>query len=33
MGHLADRVPSRVEAPVLSSPVLAVEKVKELLRG
>ena len=33
MGHLADRVPDGVEAPVLSSPVLAVEKVKEMLRG
>ena len=32
MGHLAERIPKGVEVPVLSSPILAVEKVKEMLR-
>jgi aspartate/glutamate racemase len=31
MGHLADRVPPSVGVPVLSSPMLAVQKVKEML--
>lgn len=31
MGHLASRVPTGVRVPVLSSPTLAVAKVKELL--
>ena len=31
MGHLADRVPKGVAVPVLSSPTLAVQKVKEML--
>ncbi len=33
MGHLADRIPASVGVPVLSSPALAVEKVKEMLRA
>jgi aspartate/glutamate racemase len=31
MGHLASKVPATVTVPVLSSPVLAVTKVKEML--
>src|ERR671928_1481552 len=31
MGHLAARVPAKVTVPVLSSPILAVQKVKQLL--
>jgi aspartate/glutamate racemase len=31
MGHLASRVPASVTVPVLSSPTLAVSKVKEML--
>ncbi len=31
MGHLAERVPAGVSVPVLSSPTLAVQKVKEML--
>ena len=31
MGHLADQVPASVRVPVLSSPTLAVQKVKEML--
>lgn len=31
MGHLAARIPASVRVPVLSSPTLAVQKVKELL--
>jgi len=31
MGHLADQVPASVQVPVLSSPTLAVQKVKEML--
>jgi aspartate/glutamate racemase len=31
MGHLASRVPASVKVPVLSSPTLAVSKVKEML--
>jgi hypothetical protein len=31
MGHLASKVPASVGVPVLSSPTLAVSKVKELL--
>lgn len=31
MGHLATRIPASVTVPVLSSPTLAVQKVKELL--
>lgn len=33
MGHLASKVPASVSVPVLSSPTLAVQKVKELLDG
>ena len=33
MGHLAERIPRSVQVPVLSSPALAVDKVKEMLRG
>ena len=32
MGHLASKVPASVSVPVLSSPTLAVAKVKEMLR-
>jgi Asp/Glu/hydantoin racemase len=31
MGHLASKVPATVTVPVLSSPTLAVSKVKEML--
>jgi aspartate/glutamate racemase len=31
MGHLASKVPASVKVPVLSSPTLAVQKVKEML--
>ena len=31
MGHLANKVPANVKVPVLSSPTLAVAKVKEML--
>ncbi len=31
MGHLASKVPASVSVPVLSSPTLAVEKVKEMV--
>lgn len=31
MGHLATKIPASVQAPVLSSPTLAVSKVKEML--
>ena len=31
MGHLASMIPASITVPVLSSPTLAVEKVKELL--
>lgn len=31
MGHLADRLPAGIGVPVLSSPALAVDKVKEML--
>src|SRR5581483_10808371 len=31
MGHLASKVPASVRVPVLSSPTLAVQRVKELL--
>ena len=31
MGHLASKVPASVTVPVLSSPTLAVSKVKEML--
>ena len=31
MGHLANRVPASIPVPVLSSPTLAVSKVKEML--
>jgi aspartate/glutamate racemase len=31
MGHLATKVPARIKVPVLSSPILAVQKVKEML--
>jgi aspartate/glutamate racemase len=31
MGHLASKVPATISVPVLSSPVLAVTKVKEML--
>jgi hypothetical protein len=31
MGHLASIVPASVSVPVLSSPTLAVEKVKEMV--
>jgi aspartate/glutamate racemase len=31
MGHLASKIPASVKVPVLSSPTLAVSKVKEML--
>jgi Asp/Glu/hydantoin racemase len=33
MGHLASKVPADIAVPVLSSPVLAVNKVKEMLNA
>ncbi len=33
MGHLAAKVPASVKVPVLSSPTLAVQKVKEMVSG
>ncbi len=33
MGHLAARIPAEVKVPVLSSPILAVQRVKELLES
>ena len=31
MGHLAAQIPGNIKTPVLSSPRLAVQKVKEML--